>query len=101
MAGTRTQVRFQLPRFSLNFYRFAFPEHVLFLWLIPSAQQHKVLRTIIGFSSALFLLSRAAPADMEVPSLGVKLEAQLPATAVATATPDLSHIFNLAAAPDP
>ena len=32
---------------------------------------------------------------MEVPSLGVKLELQLPAYTTATATLDLSRIFNL------
>ena len=37
----------------------------------------------------------ATPADMEVPRLGVESELQLPATATATATPDLSHICNL------
>ena len=31
----------------------------------------------------------------EVPSLGVKLESQLPAYTTATATPDQSHIFDL------
>ena len=32
---------------------------------------------------------------MEVPRLGVKLELQLPAYTTATATQDLSHVFDL------
>ena len=32
---------------------------------------------------------------MEVPRLGVESELQLPATAVATATPNLSHVCDL------
>ena len=32
---------------------------------------------------------------MEVPRLGVELELQLPAYAKATATQDLSHVYNL------
>ena len=32
---------------------------------------------------------------MEVPRLGVESELQLPAYTIATATPDLSHVFDL------
>ena len=35
------------------------------------------------------------PQYMEVPSLGVQSELQLPAYTTATATPDLSRVYNL------
>ena len=42
-----------------------------------------------------FFLSRATPVHMEVPGLDVILELQLPASTMAMATPDLSHICKL------
>ena len=41
------------------------------------------------------VFERPPPWHMEVPSLGVESELQLLAYATATATPDLSHIFDL------
>ena len=38
---------------------------------------------------------------MEVPRLGVRSELQLPAYAAATATPDLSRVFNLHSSQQP
>ena len=43
----------------------------------------------------IFLLFRATPLHMEVSSLGVESELQLLAYTTATATWDLSHIFDL------
>ena len=43
----------------------------------------------------IFVFLGLHPQHMEVPTLGVELELQLPAYATATATWDLSQVFNL------
>ena len=43
----------------------------------------------------IFVFLGLHPWHMEVPRLGVKLELQLLAYTTATATPDLSHVFDL------
>ena len=47
------------------------------------------------FYLLIYFLFRVAHRHMEVPRLRVKLDLQLPAYATATATPDLSHIWDL------
>ena len=42
-----------------------------------------------------FVFLGTHPQHTKVPRLGIKLELQLPAYTTATATPDLSHIFDL------
>ena len=60
------------------------------------------IATILAFNIFIFLLKKIFfvfsglyPQHMEVPWQGVKLELQLLAYATATATPDLSRIYNL------
>ena len=47
------------------------------------------------FIKIIFFLFRAILTDMEVPRLGVELELQLQAYAIAMATVDPSHIYDL------
>ena len=59
-------------------------------WICPN---YVFVCLVVGFLGFCFLGPH--PRHMEGPRLGIELELQLPAYTIATATPDLSHVFNL------
>ena len=65
----------------------------------PQLQQPQVLNPLCHKGTSLeffsFFFLGPHPQHMEVPRLEVQLELQLPAYTTATATPDLSRVFDL------
>ena len=55
----------------------------------------RVFTVGIYVDTSFFVFLGPYPRHMEVPSLGVELDLQLPAYTTATVTPDLSHVCDL------
>ena len=58
-------------------------------------EEREIIYNPVSFFFFFFVFLGQHPWHMEVPTLGVELEIQLPAYTTATATPDLSRVCNL------
>ena len=78
-----------------SFFLLDFIYFCLFFLIEPTSSWIIDLLIAERWELLIFVFLGPHTQHMEVPRLGVKLELQLPAYTTATATPDLSHVFNL------